>query len=536
MKKIFYLTTVLVFALTLASCSKDELKHTPKFNMIARVENPVVIASYDFMRLMDESDIQNSEDLPMEVKFLMGMYIDKTLNSSNMGVKLEGNNHMVTSTTNDGDFEAVYVFAEVVNASKVKKGLKDFMSGKYEEKDGFNYLEGSHDPAVAVWDSTHIVFAFSENEEIDLKGKVKSLLDKRFEDAPDNGPLEEYLKREDDMNVMVYLDAYTKMIQKMSDGKTKIDDDMLAAYEGAYTIGYGNFDPGSIVFEMDIHAEKAKNTKYNIFNDKGISSSFMHYLTNDDLLMFGTASIDYQKFFDLIVTQPEASKEIDGMAEKLKVDRESFRNFFTGEMSASLIDVQMVPNPYYVDPAQQKADGQDDFFNDMAYQYREPKEIPHPRYMITVGLKDEAALKGVLSSIPDAKVEENYYNLDGIYIALSKGKLVMTEEADFAKIVANGGDLGMFSKQTAADKTPLYGYLNTDVNAYPQSLKDAIVKESSETTLKFFEEFESVNFTGSFEKMRFEVIMKNKEVNALKIITNHIMKSAADGGLMEQFM
>ena len=138
--------------------------------------------------------------------------------------------------------------------------------------------------------------------------------------------------------------------------------------------------------------------------------------------------------------------------------------------------------------------------------------------------------------MPDIKTEENYYTVEGVYVVISDNKLVITEEVEFAKIIANGGNLGKFKKQTAADKTPLYAYLNTDVNAYPQSLKDAIVKETSEKMLHFFDEFESVNFTGGFDKMRFEVILKNKEENALKILTGYMMKSLVDGGLMEELM
>lgn len=533
MKRLIYLTTVFLTVLTLGSCSGDEAKHTPKYNMIARIENPAMIASYDFMRLMDKSDIQNSDDLPMEIKFLMGMYIDKTFNSSNMGIKLEGNNHVVVAATDENEFEAAYIFAEVVNAGKVKKGLKDFMSGKYEEKEGFHFLEDKNSPAIAVWDTTHIVLAFSENEELDLRSKVKDLLDNRFEDAEDNKPLEDYLSREDDMNMMMFLDTYYKLINKEAK-EPQLDEEMIEAYKGGYVIAYGNFNPGSIVFESEIHAENAKNTKYNIFSDKGISPSFMNYLTDNDLLMFGTASIDYPKFFDLLDAQPSVTKDINEIAENLNVDRNSLRNFFTGEISASLIDIQMIPNPYYVEP--QQAQGQEDFFNDYTYKYREPKEIPHPRFMITIGLNDEAGLKSLMSSLPDVKTVENYYDLDGVFVAFTKGKMVMTQEGEFAAIVANGGDLGKFKKQTAADKTPLYGYVNTDVDAYPQGLKDAIVKETSEDMLEFFDEFESVSFTGSFDKMKFEVILKNKEENSLKLMTSHMMKALVDGGLMEELM
>ena len=39
--------------------------------MISSIDNHAVIFSYDFMKLMDKSKVQNSEDMPIEVKMAM---------------------------------------------------------------------------------------------------------------------------------------------------------------------------------------------------------------------------------------------------------------------------------------------------------------------------------------------------------------------------------------------------------------------------------------------------------------------------------
>ena len=94
--------------------------------MISSIDNHAVIFSYDFMKLMDKSKVQNSEDMPMEVKMAMSIYIGNMLNSSNMGIRLEGNNHAVITTADNGEADLVFLSAEVVNEDKVKEGYKRF--------------------------------------------------------------------------------------------------------------------------------------------------------------------------------------------------------------------------------------------------------------------------------------------------------------------------------------------------------------------------------------------------------------------------
>ena len=139
---IYLLATLTSFALIFTSCGEDELKlHTPEFNMISSIDNHAVIFSYDFMKLMDKSKVQNSEDMPMEVKMAMSIYIGNMLNSSNMGIRLEGNNHVVITTADNGEADLFFLSAEVVNEDKVKKGVKDFFKGKSFEEDGLHFIK-----------------------------------------------------------------------------------------------------------------------------------------------------------------------------------------------------------------------------------------------------------------------------------------------------------------------------------------------------------------------------------------------------------
>ena len=275
---IYLIATLTSFALIFTSCAEDELKlHTPEFNMISSIDNHAVIFSYDFMKLMDKSKVQNSEDMPMEVKMAMSIYIGNMLNSSNMGIRLEGNNHVVITTAENGESDLVFLTAEVVNEDKVKKGVKDFFKGKSFEEDGLHFIEHKFSNTLAVWDKDHILFIHTENDAIDLKAKAKSILEARIVEGAENDVLENYLNREDDMNAIVYLDKWMELLKKESD-MASLDEDFLSLYDSTYIIGSGNFLPGKIVFEMEMHGDKLKNSKYNLLPGKPISNGFMNYL------------------------------------------------------------------------------------------------------------------------------------------------------------------------------------------------------------------------------------------------------------------
>ena len=170
-----------------------------------------------FMKLMDKSKVQNSEDMPMEVKMAMSIYIGNMLNSSNMGIRLEGNNHAVITTADNGEADLLFLSAEVVNEDKVKKGVKDFFKGKSFEEDGLHFIEHKFSNTLAAWDKDHILFIHTENDAIDLKTKAKSILEARIVEGAENDVLENYLNREDDMNMIVYLDKWMELLKKEAD-------------------------------------------------------------------------------------------------------------------------------------------------------------------------------------------------------------------------------------------------------------------------------------------------------------------------------
>ena len=524
---IYSIVLLACFTFLFTSCGEKEEEldlHTPEFNMISSIDNHAAIFSYDFMKLMDKSQVQNSEDMPMEVKMAMSLYLGNMLNSSNMGIRLEGNNHTVITTTDNGEIDFGFLIAEVVNEDKVKKGIKGFFKGKAYEEDGLHFLKHKFSNTLAAWDSDHIIFIYSENDAIELKTKAKSILDARKIEGAENDVLENYLDREDDMNVIVYLDKWLELAKKEAD-EIDLNEEFLRLYDESYMIGAGNFLAGKVVFEMEMHGDKLKDSKYNLLPGNPISNEFMSYLSNEDPMMFGVASINMDAVFDIMLQNDDIQDEFSNGVKEMGWTEKEMRGLLTGEFSASLIGVEMKPNPYY---ELQASLMEDDFFADMEESYvPNPAEIPSPVYLVTMGLNNPDKLRNLFTALHMVKDKGVYFSAgnDGFFV-FSDDKLMITSDESIAAILGSGKTLKPY-KSDGDIASSLYGEVLPNLDNFPQGLKDMVIEnggKEGEELLKFMNEFEKVTFSGSFDKMKLEIVMAEKEANSIEVITGKLMK------------
>ena len=524
---IYSLALFTTITLLLNSCGEKAEKidfHSPEFNMISSLDNHAVIFSYDFMKLLDKSEVQNSAEMPMEVKMLMSLYVGEMLKSSNMGIRLEGNNHAVITTTVTGDIDLVVLTAEVVNEDKVKKGIKDFFKGNAFEEDGLHLIEHQFSHTLAAWDSDHIVFIYSENDTVDLKIKAKSILDARKVEGAVNAVLENYLDREDDVNVLVYLDKWVELAKKEA-YEIELDEDFLSLYDAAYMIGAGNFLQGKIVFEMEMHGDKLKDSKYNLLPGNPISNEFMSYLSNEDPMMFGVASINMDAVFDIMLQNDDIKDEFIDELKEMGWTESEMRGLLTGEFSASLIGVEMKPNPYYELEASLM---EDDFFADVEDSYiPNPSEIPSPVYLFTIGLNDPGKLKTLFTSLDMTENKGGYFTVGGdAFFVFSDDKLMITSDEIIATTLGSGKKLKEY-KSDSDISSSLYLEVLPNLDDLPQALKDMVIENAGnegEELLKFMNEFEKLTFSGNFDKMILEVVMTDKVANSIEVITGKLMK------------
>ena len=82
-------------------------------------------------------------------------------------------------------------------------------------------------------------------------------------------------------------------------------------------------------------------------------------------------------------------------------------------------------------------------------------------------------------------------------------------------------------KPSSEISSSLYGEVIPNLDNLPQALKDMVIENAGNEggeLLKFMTEFEKVTFSGSFDKMKLEVVMADKETNSIEVITGKLMK------------
>ena len=492
--------------------------------MISSVDNHAVIFSYDFMKLMDKSEVQNSEDMPIEIKMAMSLYIGNMLNSSNMGIRLEGNNHAVITTADNGEISFAFLTAEVVNEDKVKKGIKDFFKGKSFEEDGLHFIKHKFSNTLAAWDSDHIIFIHSESDAINLKTTSKSILGARKIEGEENDILENYLEREDDMNMIIYVDKWMELAKKEMDD-VDLDEEFLRLYDESYMIGAGNFLAGKIVLEMEMHGDKLKDSKYNLLPGNSISNEFMSYLSNEDPMMFGVASINMDAVLNMVLQNDEMKAEFNDEVKEVGWTEKEMRGLLTGEFSASLLGIEMKPNPFYDLHESLMAD---DLFANMEESFvLNPSEIPSPNYLITIGLNYPDKLKSLFTTLPVIENKGGYFTAGSDdFFVFSDDKLMITSDESIAATLGSGKKLKEYTPASQINSS-LYAEINPDVDDLPKALQDMILENggnASEGLLEFMNDFEKVTFSGSFDKMKLEIFMADKETNSIEVITSKLMK------------
>lgn len=524
MKNIFRLSiVVLLGAVFLTSCGEEDktenLKHSTRYNMMSSVENLAVIGSIDLLSLIEKSGFESNPDLPMEAIAGYKMMVKDKLDSEKTGIDLTGNNPIAISMINPEEPEFIMFTAKVTNSENVKSTIQDIVKGKYtkEEIDGDSYEFVEEDEVIVAWDNKDLVIVFSEKE--DVKKIATDLLMARFVDGPDadNG-MEAYLGEKADMNIYVRAE---NSLSALEEQKVNIPAEFVEMLEGAYYVGRGNFNDGEIAFEWDIHADKVKDSEFNALAAEAISSSFMNYLTNDKLIGFGTASINMDAIFNALKFVENDEFKFSDLEKETGLSEEQMRTMFTGEIAISFLDI--------LSENVEVTASEDDFFQE-SYSYQDEK----PLMVLTVGIKDSSEIGELIRLAGKAKVENGIYEMDkDAFIAFHADKLILTTDKATAEYFAQGNQFKSYTlSSSAVNNTPLFGYLNTDLNNLPKGLLKMAENEEGQMGLEFMGLFETVKFNGAFEHMEFKAIMNNKSENSLKVITDFIFKIVKENQML----
>ena len=508
-----------------SSCGGNEfdeasLKNSRRFNMINSMENLMVVGSIDLVGIIEKSDFENSKDAPFEAVAGYKMMVKNNLDQELTGIKLAGNNHFAVSMKADQPDYVVFT-AEITNQEKVKttlKGLKIFKGEYSKVEEGGKTFEFLSDKNVtAAWDDKDIIVVFGEK--IDTKEKAMKLLKARYVDAPDNKQLAGYLKQTDDMNVYVNIETAMKVGKNSKEGKN-ITKEMEDLAKGAYYIGTGNFNTGDIVFEMNVFGEKLKNSEYNVISANAVSKSFLNYLTKDNLVGFGTASIDMSAIFNAMEMAQNPEFDLSDVEAITGMNKEEMQNLLTGEFSLSFIDIINTQ----VEMPKQSVD-YDDFFED-DYSYNKEK----PLILFAAGVSDTSKISKLIRTSGAVPYANGVFNIENeAYLAFSSDKMIVTTDEQTALFFASGNTFTTYELPSGlAMEKPLFGFYNTNPSKMPKGILKMAETEEGQMLLEFASLFKLVDFQGDFNKMTFKVEMNNKKDNALKVITDYVFGVVKD--------
>lgn len=524
MNRIFkWIAPMLVGVLLFSSCSEEDktenLKHSTGYNMMSSIDHLAVVGSIDILGLIEKSGFESNPHLSPEISGAYKLMVKDKLDADKTGIDLSGNNHFAVSMITPDEPEYVMFTAKITNPENAKSTIQDLLKGEYstEDVDGDKYEFVEEDEVVVAWDDKDLVIVFSEDN--DAKKIAKDLLQARYTDGSDDDKgMEAYLEQKDDMSAYVRVANSVDFIEATG---TEIPEEFLGAMENAYYVGAGNFNEGNIEFEWNIYAEELQNSEYNALAADAIHESFMNYITNDKLIGFATASVNMGAVFNALEFAQNKDFSFDEVTAVTGLTMEDMEQMFTGEFAVSFVDVISDEVVVESDP--------EDFLME-SYTYN--SEIP--LVVFTAGIGDSTQFGELFRMSGQAKIVNGVYILDeDAFVALHEDKLILTTHQPTAEYFATGESFKTFNLPANANGgTPIFGFLNTDLSSLPNGMLKMAENEEGQMALEFMGLFESVQFNGEFELMKFKAEMNNKSENSLKVITDFVLKMVKDNQMI----
>jgi len=498
-----FISSTLFFSSCTEKTKAKEHKNSSEYNILASVKNPAGFLSIDFMDLLKKSNIKESTEMPAQFKMIVNPQIDQHFNSENQGFELEGNIPFVVSTSDDNKFNYVMATFNVLDANKIGPSLCLYFDGKVEKIETIFSLDfkipGFPLKGTFTWDNEKMVLVASE--ESNSNTISKELLANKNIDAAQNENITSFLEKDNDVSTLLYMDAYTKMASSMS--HTKMDDELLAAYEGMIVFGQGNFKEGSFKFESDLEGENFINSKFNNINKTPISSEYANYLTeNGQLIAYGGVSLNLDGIINAINNSDYEYNQYSKELTKMGLQIEDFNSIFDGQYSASLMDIESVPTVGYE--------------GNVAFNQERPK------FLLTCGLKDAEKMTTLLANNEKTTTISNYFLIDDTYIGIHANKLFISLNEELVQKLVKGETLVPYK---ANFSTPLNGELITNMNTLPASYKTILLKNGGEEALKFYNMLEKIQFNGDINHTDFEIEFTDKSKNSLEVFSNAILKN-----------
>ena len=459
-KSIYKLVSVSAMSVALlVSCGdkSSETVKSPKFNMISSIEGKAAVVSIDFMKLIEMVDISNLDDLPPMAKMQASTVIGAMLNSEQLGVKLEGNNHVIISMGPMNQPSGVYAIMEVLDKEKVPGALANMIHGKAHEVNGVNAIKDDYDGMVAcAWDDKWLVVGLKPDQRsgsIEEKDVINVLKSKDTPGA-DDAELSNYLLREDHINYF----GFSQGIETANiPDEVQISEELIAAVSGIRNTGSINFNNGEIVMEATASSSKLKESKFNVFGDGPVDDSFLKFVGKDTILGIAAGNVSFEGIQAIM----NAVNVDDGDFRDAKMGLDMVAQAFTGQGTISWLNVKEMDYISEADELMMELEAEfGEEFGDMeGFDGFEPSSMrePMPIFLAALGVKDEANVKAMLEEKGRLESVDGIYSRDMINIAFADDKMVVSNDLELVKEIKANNGLSSVSLEKEMT-TPLYGY------------------------------------------------------------------------------
>lgn len=526
------LAMVAGFTMVLSSCSSDEegagANISPKDAVInyASNEDCQMVMSMRLGDLIDKSGLMD-DLLPTELKMMADGYISQFLDSKENGLNLNETAYII------GDMEGIpdspkfvgIIFA-VENAETFASFVEAQTRMQPEEGSNYNYISmgGS---GVIVWNSGMAAFFggkdfMGSNASKALEETMKSISEKGKNDTKQ---LAKFTGEKADFGFYMDFESYMKVIPK---GQDELSASMLESQymkdlmKDASMAGYLNFEKGKITLDYDLSGSK-KMLEFMQASYKNGNPEFANYLGGEDLIGFGTMSINIDAILDYyeksgLFDMPTIADGLSKIKATTGLSIRDIANKFSGDFSIGFVGIEE-------DAASAEAVPENEYSG-----FYEERKNTKPVLTFSIGIRD-SLMSQIFDTIPGLKKKANYYAFEEMGgMSLKNGVLFITTDQMLLEDFALDGRLNTYKKndaQKSISENTVYGYFNFD------ALSKALMTVNPEVATALSSmDYAELKAT---KDAKFSAIlhMTDKNTNALKSFGKMIIDSANKmGGMM----
>jgi hypothetical protein len=514
---------VLIIALSFTACffvscsefgEQEELVNSPEYNMLMADDNTSAIWSVNMLDVLDKSTIKEL-DLGMAGLIVQGL-LTKLSDTAEGGVDFSNNSYFSIKHDPNYNFNYSFTYYPVVDRTKVYATLRStigFINAGKHGSEGLYDTFTSTSGTVAAWDDHHLVIVFSESDrkEQDLLQLATGTLDNRYVDAPEDENVRAFLKSNDDFSCYVNLGKSIKMGQEI--GQLVANDDLIAAYQGGYMTGHGNFNEGEMIFSVDVNANNLKESEFNIFQEEGVSKEMVEFVATEQSINVVGANLKVEQLLKLMRNIEFEEGKLGHLLTSSGIPVENLQQLLSGEVAMSVINLKT-----------EDTQADFDFFEEDSYSGMLDDLNIKPELIVGLGLAEGQLLADFMEEVPGINSKDGVYYIGDCFIAESQGRMILTENLDMAKKVASGSRLyegGMVISDNEIEG-PLYGYFNTNYKTYANDVVTLLNDRLTESGLGKLWMAEKISVSGNFDHFDLQIVMKDKSKNSLGTFVDSI--------------